>query len=102
MSTSLVCVESLPDVGLAVLGSVQQSGRLCKTEYLSEIDTNLNYLPVDQRREMVSLMCSHQSLFSDVPSSTNVLKHDTDVGTAPPIKQHAYCLLLTVLQPKES
>lgn len=89
-SSSLVCVESLPDDGLALLGSDQQSGRLCNTEFLSEIDTHLNYLPVDQRREIVSLMRSHPSLFSDVPSSTNILKHDINVGTARPIKQLAY------------
>lgn len=89
-TTSLVCVESLPDDGLALLGSDQQSGRLSNTEFLAKIDAHLNYLPVDQRREMVSLIRSHPSLFSDVPSSTNVLKHDIDVGSASPIKQHAY------------
>ena len=51
---------------------------------------NRNHLPVDQRQEIVSLLRSHLSLFSDQPSSTNVLKHDIDVGTASPIKQHAY------------
>ena len=40
---------------------------------------------------MVSLIRSHPSLFSDVPSGTNVLKHDIDVGSASPIKQHVYC-----------
>ena len=39
---------------------------------------------------MVSLIRSHPSLFSYVPSSTNILKHDIDVGSASPIKQHAY------------
>nr|XP_043896825.1 uncharacterized protein LOC122778793 [Solea senegalensis] len=89
-TTSLVCVESLPDDGLTVLGSDQQSGRLSNTEFLAKIDTHLNYLPVDQQRDIVSLMRSHPSLFNDVPSSTNVLKHDIDVGSASPIKQHAY------------
>ena len=37
---------------------------------------------------MVSLIRSHPALFSDVLSSTNVLKHDID--SASPIKQHAY------------
>jgi hypothetical protein len=57
---------------------------------LSEIDTHLNHLPVDQRQEIVSFLRSHLSLFGDVPSSTNVLRHEIDVGTASPIKQHAY------------
>uniref|UniRef100_A0A671UCI0 Gypsy retrotransposon integrase-like protein 1 n=1 Tax=Sparus aurata TaxID=8175 RepID=A0A671UCI0_SPAAU len=71
-TTSLVCVESLPDDGLALLGSDQQSGRLSNTEFLAKIDAHLNYLPVDQRREMVSLIRSHPSLFSDVPSSNSM------------------------------
>ena len=50
----------------------------------------MNYLTEDQRQQIVSLMRSHPSPFSDVPSSTNVLKHNIDVGTASPIKQHAY------------
>lgn len=29
-------------------------------------------------------------LFNDVPSQTNVLVHDIDVGQSTPIKQHAY------------
>ena len=89
-STSLVCVESWSDDGLAVLGSDQQTGRLSNTEFFLKIDTHLNHLPVDQRQEIVSFLRSHLSLFGDVPSSTNVLRHDIDVGTASPIKQHAY------------
>lgn len=33
---------------------------------------------------------THVSLFSDVPTQTHVLQHDTDVGDSPPINQHAY------------
>ena len=49
-TTSLVCVKSLPDNGLVLLGSDPQSGRLSNTEFLAKMDTHLNYLPVDERR----------------------------------------------------
>ena len=39
-TTSLVCVESLPDDGLTLLGSDQQSGRLSNTEFLAKIDAH--------------------------------------------------------------
>lgn len=32
----------------------------------------------------------HPKLFSDVPTCTNVLQHDIDVGDAAPIGQHPY------------
>lgn len=35
-------------------------------------------------------MNAFPSLFLDVPSRTTVLEHDIDVGSATPIKQHAY------------
>ncbi|KAK3545359.1 hypothetical protein QTP70_004464 [Hemibagrus guttatus] len=40
-------------------------------------------------------------LFSEVPPGTSVIHHDIDVGSALPIKQHAYrflCLYFKVLQ----
>ncbi len=40
--------------------------------------------------EVIELITSFPSLFSDVPSQTRVLQHDIDVQDAKPIKQHAY------------
>lgn len=39
---------------------------------------------------MVVLLNEFRSIFSDVPSETNVLEHDIDVADTKPLKQHAY------------
>lgn len=40
---------------------------------------------------MIGLVTQFQSLFSDVPGRTKVLKHDVKLINPRPIKQHAYC-----------
>ncbi|KAK7918866.1 hypothetical protein WMY93_010150 [Mugilogobius chulae] len=65
-------------------------GRLQNSEVLSTLDNHFLHLPVDQRTDILALICSHLSLFSDVPSRTHVLHHDIDVGDNAPIKQHPY------------
>lgn len=62
-------------------------GRMKNFE-MSKLDECLLHLT--QHEEVVRLIMSHVSLFSDVLTRTNVLQHDTDVGESPPIKQHRY------------
>ncbi len=38
----------------------------------------------------MQLIGKYSSLFSDVPTVTNVLEHDIDVGDNRPVKQNAY------------
>lgn len=59
--------------------------------FLAKDETHLSHLPPSQCRDVLELLHSYQSLFSDVPSRTNVCEHDIDVGDTAPIKQHAYC-----------
>lgn len=89
-SASLMCVGSMSDDGLTMLSEGQQTGRLSNSELLGDISSHLSYLPEFQRKEVIQLLLSYPTLSHDVPSSTNVLEHDIDVGTAVPIKQHAY------------
>lgn len=49
----------------------------------------LSYLPDNQRTDVINLLHTHLTLFSDVPFRNNVLEHDIEVGSAAPIKQHA-------------
>lgn len=91
ISASLVCVGSLSDDGLTVFADGQQCGRLSNSELLSEIESHLSYLAECQRDDVVCLLHSYTTLSNNVPSCSNVLKHAIDVGTAAPIKQHAYC-----------
>lgn len=68
----------------------QQCGRLSNSEFLSSADHHLSYLSPAQRQDELNLFDAHPTLFSHVPSCTNVLEHYIDVGDAIPIKQHAY------------
>lgn len=43
----------------------------------------------DQCDDVIKLVRSYPTLCYDVPSPTNILPHDIDVGSADPIKQHA-------------
>lgn len=60
------------------------------SELLSDLEAYLSYLSPEKRDDVILLITSHLSLFSDVPSQTTVLRHDINIGTAAPIKQHAY------------
>lgn len=79
-----------PDDGLAGLDEGHQGGSLPNSKLLSSLEAHLSYLPPRQRDDIMVLITSHLPLFSDVPSQTTVLRHDIDIGTAAPIKQHAY------------
>lgn len=73
----------------------QQCGRLSNSEFMSRLGANLSYLSGEQLSDILGLLHSYPSLFGDTPSRTGVLEHDIDVGSAAPIKQHAYRCPLT-------
>ena len=68
----------------------QQGVRLANSEILEDLHSYLNHLTVGQRIDIVKLLSDFKCLFGDVPTQTNVPKHDIDVNGARPIKQHAY------------
>ncbi len=45
---------------------------------------------MSEKADIVELVSSFPSLFSDVHTQTHIIEHDIDVGTAQPVKQHAY------------
>ncbi len=71
--------------------SGEQSGRLSNSEILSDIESQLSYLPLNQRADKVNLVCAYPSLFGDMLSRMNIVHHDIDAGSVAAIKQHAYC-----------
>lgn len=77
--------------GLVVTYDGHLCGRLKNSEFLSTIDDQLCYLSVPQRQNIIDLLRFYTKILSDVPTQTSVLRHDIDVGDAPPIKQHANC-----------
>lgn len=46
-----------------------------------------------KKEDVVRLIQGHLALFSDVPTCSNVLQHDIDVGHCAPIKQHPYRII---------
>ena len=78
------------DGDVVALSSAVVHGRLKNSELLVNLDGCVSHLPPSQGEDVVRLIGSHMSLFSDVPSQTQVLQHDVEVGDSFPIKQHAY------------
>ena len=64
--------------------------RLKNSEMLDNLDGLLGHMSEKQRNELKSLILSFSSLFSDVPTCTNVMEHDIDIGDAAPIRQRFY------------
>lgn len=76
--------------GVVLRHAFQQGTRLANSEILEDLRSYLDHLTVDQRIDIVTLLSDFKSLFGDVPTQTNVLKHDIKVNGARPIKQHSY------------
>ena len=59
---------------------------------MRNIDSRLAYLTQSQQQDLEELFSECEQLFSDVPSRTDTIIHDVNVGDAQPIKQHPYRL----------
>ncbi len=64
-------------------------GRLKNSESLCNLEKLLRYLPESKRGELSELL-QNPCLFGDVPSRTDWVEHDTNVGYTQPIKQRFY------------
>lgn len=78
------------DDGLNVPMEVLKGGCFENSEVLSLLSSQLSYLTIEQRGDIMKLIASFLSLFNDVPPGTNIIQHDIEVGSALPLKQHAY------------
>ena len=72
------------------LGNDQQPIKLQNSRILNDLDTKLSHLPSVQRKELAEVISQNREVFPDVPSKTNLIEHDVDVGDSAPIKQHPY------------
>ena len=68
----------------------QQPIKLQNSQILNDLGTKLSHLPSVQRKELAEVITQYREVFPDVPSKTNLIKHDVDVGDSAPIKQHPY------------
>lgn len=65
-------------------------GRFSNSSILATLPSHLSYLSKNQRDDVIELIHKYSTLFGDVPSQTNMLMHDIEVGQSTPIKQHPY------------
>ncbi len=73
-------------IGSACLSDIS----LKNSETLAVFSSKLSHLSSSSQKELMQLTGKYSSLFSDVPTVTNVLEHDIDVGDHRPVKQNAY------------
>ena len=69
------------------LGNDQQP---IKLQILNDLGTKLSHFPLVQRKELAEVITQYREVFPDVPSKTNLIEHDVDIGDSAPIKQHPY------------
>ena len=72
------------------LGNDQQPIKLQNSQILNDLGTKLSHFPLVQRKELAEVISQYREVFPDVPSKTNLIEHDEDVGDSAPIKQHPY------------
>ena len=72
------------------LGNDQPPIKLQNSQILNDLGTKLSHLPLVQRKELAEVITQYREVFPDVPSKTNLIEHDVDVGDSAPIKQHPY------------
>ena len=63
---------------------------LKNSDVLSNLKDKLHHLSDSEQDEMTQLVLDFTELFPDIPSRTECMFHDVDVGDAIPIKQHPY------------
>ena len=68
----------------------QQPIKLQNSQILNDLGTKLSHLLLVQRKELAEVITQYREVFPDVPSKTNLIEHDVDVGDSAPNKQHQY------------
>ena len=64
--------------------------RLHNSCILNNLSQKFGHLTVEMQNSLEQLIHSYSKLFPDVPTKTDIICHDVDVGSASPIKQHPY------------
>ena len=64
--------------------------RLQNSDILCNLNSKLEHLEDSKKQELKELIYEYKHSFPDVPTRTNKIVHDVDVGDAKPIKQHPY------------
>ena len=92
VSSNNIIVNDTEDLEDPISTHTGSGIKLQNSNVLSNLTDILKHLTADQQNDIAHLIWCFKDLFPDVPSRTNVLSHDVDVGNAAPIKQHHYRL----------
>ena len=76
--------DELQDIGTPV--------KLDNSQVLKDINVKVSHLSKTEQQDMKEILSEYNHLFPDIPTRTNQLHHDVDIGNAQPIKQHSYRL----------
>ena len=68
------------------------TAKLMNSDILQDLDSKLSHLLPSQHQDLEHLLQEFEHLFPDVPTRTDKIYHDVDVGDATPVKQHPYRL----------
>ena len=69
---------------------VGDAPKLTNSEAFQNIQKKLSHLTPGEQADIRKLLLEFRHLFPDVPSCTNCIYHDVDLGNAAPCKQHPY------------
>ena len=70
----------------------QPSPKLQNSDIIRNLDSSLEHLTSQQKHSIKQIISEYSHLFQDIPSRTDKIYHDVDVGDCKPIKQHPYRL----------
>lgn len=76
--------------GLSLHNTLVSGDKMNNSMVLENLNSHLVHLSDPQRNDIIKIINSSLGLFSDIPTRTQVLEHDIDVGDHSPIKQSAY------------
>ena len=83
-------IENLNDPDIQISSKMLSSPRLNNSDILNNLDSKLGHLNPEERDQLAQLIFDYKHLFPDVPSKTDKIFHDVDIGDSMPIKQHPY------------
>ena len=72
--------------------------KLQNSDILKDLDKKLSHLDQTQSDELQMLILEYKHLFPDIPTRTDQIYHDVDIGGSKPIKQHPCRMNLIKLQ----
>ena len=95
VNVNVVVSEPKEDLGSELSSDsfgLTDTTRLTNTDVLRNLDSKLSHLSESQHQDLEKLLLEFEHLFPDVPTRTDQIYHDIDVGNADPVNQHPYRL----------